>query len=120
MSKELIVEMTKEEKTLLLQILMLNMRGSFPDGWDDIRLKKAANLAKELEFEEVQKRIASIEEDSDFDGRHFRTSFANGGYEGMNEIHGLTHTINDKSMAFQRACRILNYPENYLTDWTEV
>lgn len=120
-SNRLIGGMSHEEKLLLLQLLMLDMRGSFPSGWEDPRLVRAAELSVELCLSKHQHRISTIEEDSGFDGRHFRTSVDNGGYEGMDSLHGLQHSVNDKSPCFERNCRILlNYPESRLSDWKEL
>lgn len=121
MSNSLIDEMSREEKLMLLQVILYDMRGAFPSGWADRRINRARELAEELGLQQHLDHIARLEEDSDFDGRHFRTSFERGGYEGMAELHGLTETINDKSLAFQRNVRaFLEYPESKFKDWREL
>ena len=99
--------MTEKEKILLLQLLLIDMRGSFPvGGWEDKRMIKARDLAIELGLEKHQERIRELaedEEDDYKDGRHFRCDVALGGYEGMSVLHGLDLTFHDKPIEFRKA-----------------
>lgn len=110
--------MDKEEKILALQLILIDMRGAFPSNFSDRRMIEAKRLAEELEFKAHINCIAAIEEESDWDGRHFRTSAERGGYEGMDNLHNLKHTFHDKCEEFRRLMTsTLEYPPNRFEDW---
>lgn len=109
--------MTKEEKMLLLELLLLDIRGNW--GWEsENRADLALTLARELGLEKHEKRIEEYLGDGvERDGRIFRTDFENGGYEGMGNIHGLQKTYYDKSEEFKTLVgKYLTYPESLLED----
>lgn len=113
--------MTNEEKLLLLELILQDIRGNW--GWNlDDRVDRALELAEELELDEFINSIKEYEEEcesGDNDGRFFRMTYQYGGYEGMDELHGLSHTIIDKSDEFKAEIYILTYPENRFDDWDD-
>lgn len=113
--------MSREEKMLLLELILRDIRGNW--GWDlEKRVDKALELAKELELDVFIKNIKDYKlecEKGYDDGRYFRTSYKYGGYEAMELLHGLCHTIIDKSDKFKSEINILTYPENRFEDWNE-
>lgn len=108
--------MTEDEKILLLELILKDVRGNW--GWENSpRIPMARTLATELGF---NMHVELINEYDFQDGRHFRTHCRNGGYEGMNEAHGLTYTIMNKSEEFQNeAVAYLTYPDTVFDDWKE-
>lgn len=114
--------MNREEKILLLQLILEDIRGNW--GWELWeRVSKAKELAEELELE---KHIEHINEFRDIynycgtrDGRHFRTDCENGGYIGMDRLYNLNKTIKDKSDKFKLEVSILTYPEYRFDDWED-
>ena len=114
--------MNRDEKILMLQILLEDMRGSFPlAGWGDRRMTQAHALATELGLEAHAARIVQLAEDDDYrDGRHFRVGHEYGGYEGMGALHPLKSTFHDKSVEFRRfATGLLEFPEYRFEDWDQ-
>lgn len=111
--------MTEEEKILALQLLLQDMRGSFPlEGYGDVRMVEAKKLADELGFKAHSDSIQELADDDYRDGRHFRTSVENGGYEGMDSLHNLPSTFHDKSEEFRRLMTAtLQFPEYIFSDW---
>lgn len=114
--------MTNNEKILLLQLILIDIRGNWADHLEE-RTEKALELAKELN---LKAHIESIEEYieecgfGDNDGRFFRMSYEEGGYENMEILHGLRcDTVMKKSDAFKEAIGILTYPDYRFTDWKE-
>ncbi|MCM3560616.1 hypothetical protein [Brevibacillus borstelensis] len=109
--------MDRNEKILLLQLLLLDIRGNW--GWENkSRSLKAQELADELGFEAHAEHIREYREWGEEDGRHFRTSVNNGGYEGMDDWHGLKHTFTDKSDEFKAIAKeYLTFPEYRFDDW---
>jgi hypothetical protein len=114
--------MTREENLLLLDVILQDIRGNW--GWGlESRVNKALELAVELNLPQF---VDSINEfklmmlRGDADGRWFRSHYKNGGYEYMEEMHGLSYTIRDKSREFQRAAvGVLTYPEYRFDDWDD-
>ena len=111
--------MTREEKMLLAQLILKDIRLNWTE------LKTRAAKAKELCLEiggDDFKHLAKVCEEymkGCGDGRFFRDTFPEG-YEGMDTIHGLESTFLDKSEAFKQAAEdILTYPEYAFTDWEE-
>lgn len=108
--------MGDKEKIYLLQLLLEDIRGNW--GWEiHPRIPFARQLAKELNLQAHVKRI----DDYDFsDGRHFRTYYHNGGYEGMDDMHGLHPTIRDKSDEFKKLVEdYITFPDSKFDDWDE-
>lgn len=115
-----------QEKILLVQLLLKDIRLNW--GWEK---RDRAAKAKEL-CEEINQKLNSLsfhnlaktceeyiccEEDGCNDGRFFRAEFPDG-YEGMDHLHGLTHTFADKSYNFKiTAEEYLTYPEYLFDDW---
>lgn len=112
--------MSDNEKMLLLQLILEDIRGNW--AWNvEPRLTYALHLAQALKLPE---HVTSIEaairwqHDGEFDGRCFRMAWDHGGYEDGEKVHGLTPTILQRSNAFQKAASaILTYPENRFDDW---
>ena len=115
--------MTKNEKILLLELIMQDIRGNW--GWDlGNRVRKCIELAEELRFDNQTERLKYYlnEKISDgcCDGRYLRTNFENGGYRGMGEKHDLQYTYKDKSEEFKSVVdRFLTYPEYRFKDREE-
>lgn len=114
--------MTKQEKGLLLELLLLDIRGN----WAFKALERAcfaSEIANELGLDKTINLINGYTNEifEDGDGRHFRCNFeTEGGYEGMEVIHNLTHTFHDKSEEFKKlALEHLTYPENIFDDWED-
>ena len=112
--------MDKNEKVLLLQLILEDIRGNW--GWDlEGRVEKALDLAIELKLTPHIEAIKEFLEDmktGDEDGRVFRGDYKWGGYLNMEELHELSPSILDKSKSFQiNAENILTYPEHRFTNW---
>ena len=119
-----------KEKILLVQLLLEDIRGNW--GWEKAgnhcsRAIKARDLCEEIARELKDDNYLvlfghccmyiSLWEDGDNDGRFFRAEFPEG-YEGMDELHGLTRTFMDKSHEFKSVAEeYLTYPENRFDDW---
>lgn len=102
--------MNYEEKLYLMIAIMKDLRGDWGYGAKD-RAEKVIELSGELGMEIVEKSakdyIANCEESGDWDGRWFRDSWKNGGYEDapMPELEVFSREL---------LCGIrqhLNYPE---------
>lgn len=114
--------MDKKEKILALELLLEDMRGSFPlEGYDDERMVQARNLADDLNYKAHQDSIEWLANTEEYrDGRYFRCSFESGGYEGMSNIHKLPRTFHDKSEAFKKfILNFLQHPETTFEDWRD-
>lgn len=124
--------MTTNEKILLVQLLLEDIRGNW--GWENVKgvICHRANKAKEL-CEEIAGEIANTDfltlanacaiyikyYHEDGDGRFFRDAFPHG-YNNMENLHGLSSTINDKSAELKElALEFLTYPEFRFEDWDE-
>jgi len=116
--------MSKDEKILALQLILEDIRGNW--GWNlEERVSYSLDLAKELskEDERFKGMVDSINEyiddcsNGDNDGRYFRSSFPDG-YEGMNKLHKLKRTYNDKSDGFKSNVSCLTYPKDIFEDLT--
>lgn len=111
--------MSTEEKLLLLELILKDIRGNWGFELEE-RVDRAIELAKELK---LNKFIISIKEYKESckngidDGRYFRMGQEYGGYEGMEELHNLSHTIIDKSDEFKSEIYILTYPDMRFDDW---
>ena len=111
--------MDKNEKILLLQLILEDIRGNWGFNLEE-RYEMALDLAKELKLQNFIDSISNYIEHCKKgwdDGRYFRKSFEIGGYEGMEILHGLKKTIIDKSEEFKCYISILTYPECRFDDW---
>lgn len=111
--------MDKNEKLLLLQLILEDIRGNW--GFDlEPRVDEALYLAQDLELPEFIKSIKEYKDDCANgynDGRFFRMHYERGGYENLEELHGLSPTIIDKSDEFKKNIGVLTYPEYRFNDW---
>lgn len=111
--------MTREEKILLIQLILRDVRLNWTE--PKARVVKAKELCLEIGGDDF-KRLAKVCDEymKDYgDGRFFRDTFPEG-YEEMDTIHGLASTFLDKSEEFKQAAeRILSCPEHAFTDWEE-
>lgn len=124
--------MNVKEKILLVQLLLIDIRGNWGYAFNgenaESRAAKAEFLCKEIASElddnnyitlanTCDSYIKGSREWGDWDGRYFRDKFPNG-YENMDALHGLTHTYKDKSDDFKVAAeKYLTYPEHRFDDW---
>ena len=106
--------MTQNEKIFLIQVLLLDVRGNWSDPIEP-RVSKAKELCEEIGGFDFLTLASECEWflkyfDGWIDGRHFREDFPYG-YKGMNRLHGLPRTFNDKSDEF-KACvkELVTYP----------
>lgn len=115
--------MSKEEMALALQLILEDIRGNWGGDLEE-RVDVAFYLATQLSKNDnvYLRMIASIngfKEDMKTewcDGRYFRTSFPNG-YNGMDSLHNIPHTNEDKSDEFKDAVSCLTYPEYRFEDY---
>lgn len=113
--------MNVREKVLLIQLLLEDIRGNWSWENNGRRDVLAMRLVTELkdDVEDMDKLADTIMEYSGGDGRYFRDSYPYG-YIGMDNLHGLTRTIKDKSKEFQKlALEYLTYPDFRFEDWDE-
>ena len=111
--------MTKDEKLLLLDLLMRDMRGAFPNGRKDPRLLKVLELAKELELDTLYNETQEWLKRCDYlDGRHFRDCDMN--YEEIAKMHNLKPTYKDKSKEFIYEAGIIEYKEYMFEDYVDI
>lgn len=104
--------MSDNEKCLLLQLILEDIRGNWAYSVSK-RQEKAILLAKELGYEELAKEIKEWDR---ADGRYFRHNYPLG-YIGMEKLHGLSRTFNDKSEDFKKTAGLyLTYPEHRFVD----
>lgn len=105
--------MSDNEKCLLLQLILEDLRGNWAYSVSRRHIK-AILLARELGYEEFAKEIENWDE---ADGRYFRDYFPKG-YMDMERLHGLSRTFNDKSEDFKKIASLyLTYPEYRFEDW---
>lgn len=110
--------MSKQEKLLLLEMLMRDMRGSFPmTGASDKRIKATLRLASELELTGlVDETYEWLDAADYYDGRFFRGCDYN--YDVVAEMHELKYTYEDKSEEFKdNVCHLLEYPQFLFEDY---
>jgi len=94
--------MNREEKILMIQCLLHDVRLDFSDKVNR-RVEFAINLCNELgdDFLILAGECKDFLEDDFTDGRYFRDDFPYG-YLNMEKLHGLTQTYNDKSSEFKK------------------
>lgn len=111
--------MNDKEKLLLLDLILQDLRGNW--GFDvENRIATAFELAEDLGLSQFTQSINEFEElyeCGDGDGRFFRTTYDDGGYIGMADIHGLPYKIAGRSEGFKRESDVLTYPEYIFEDW---
>lgn len=102
--------MSEKEKIFLIQCLLYDIRLNWSTS-----VKRRAELAKKLcleigsdDFLTLAKECDTFLSYDNIDGRFFRYEFPNG-YENMDNLHGLSHTLQDKSDEFN------GYATEYLT-----
>lgn len=112
--------MTCEEKILMVELLLRDIRYNWA-----YYVKERVGYTKELcnelggDFLILAKKCDEFESSSEVDGRCFRKSFPYG-YENMENIHNLRHTIEDKSENFRKnALLYLTYPEYAFDDYLD-
>lgn len=125
--------MNVNEKILLVQLLLEDIRGNWGGvigtGCDALaRAEKASSLCEEIANELHNDDYLALASSCntyiagyfyDNDGRWFRYTFPKG-YIGMDKLHGLEHTYEDKSNEFKFvADEYLTFPEYRFEDWKE-
>lgn len=103
--------MNNEEKTYLLIMLLKDMRGDWSCNIKN-RVSKIIELGQELELGEVVNNANAYLENGDLDGRWFRDSWENGGYEDAPLPNIETFSVELLSEIRNN----LNYPEYALPD----
>jgi len=114
--------MERNEQLLLLQLILEDIRG----GWASYVAERLTCALRLAQITELPQHIATIEDalrdqrDDAFDGRFFRMSWDMGGYSDGEQAHGLTHTIMDRSQAFQICANtFMDNPSFLFTDWDD-
>ena len=126
--------MDVKEKILLVQPILEDIRSNCGYGFygknAEFRALKAKSLCEEIATELNDCNYSDIAivcdnyiEQSyrcgDWDGRYFRDYFPEG-YLGMDDLHELDRTFEDKSAEFKSvAIDYLTYPEYAFDDWKE-
>lgn len=109
--------MNKEEKLLLLELLMRDIRGAFPSGKKDLRLLKVLELSKDLGLNKLYEETKEWIKNRDYlDGRFFRDCDMN--YDVINKMHNLKPTYKDKSYEFCKEATIIQYKDYRFSDYT--
>lgn len=115
--------MNKEEKILMIKLLLEDIRGNW--SWENgNRDEKAYELSMQLykktkdeNWLEMSETIASY--DNGDDGRYFRDDFPCG-YLGMEKLYSITETYADKSDEFKNIVEnYITFPEYAFKDWNE-
>ena len=108
--------MTKKEKLLLLDLLMRDIRGAFPENKLDERLIKVLELSKELGLDTLYNETLEWLKHCDYlDGRQFRDCDYN--YDVVSKMHNLKPTYKDKSYGFCIESMIIKHKEYFFTDY---
>ena len=107
--------MTKKEKLLLLDLLMRDIRGAFPENEQDERLVKVLELSKELGLELYNETLEWLKKCDYLDGRQFRDCETN--YDIISKMHNLKPTYKDKSHGFCMEAMIIKHKEYFFTDY---
>lgn len=111
--------MKKSEKLLLLELLMRDIRGAFPNGEKDPRLLKVLGLAKELELDKLYNETQEwLKRCYYLDGRFFRDCEMN--YNEIAKMHNLKPTYKDKSKEFIYEAGIIEYKEYIFKDYVDI
>lgn len=101
--------MNDKEKIYLIQCLLEDVRCNWAE-----KVEERTNLAKKLcleiggDFCKLASECDAFLSQEYIDGRFFREPFPYG-YENMDMLHKLSHTLSDKSNEFK------NYVEEYIT-----
>ena len=108
--------MRKEEKLLLLELLMKDVRGAFPENTQDERLLKILELSEELGLDNLYNETQEWLRHCDYlDGRQFRDCNMN--YDVISKMHSLKPTYKDKSYNFCKEAMIIKYKEYIFSDY---
>ena len=110
--------MSKDEKLLLLSLLMRDIRGAFPNGNKDPRLLKVLELSKELDLDILYNETKDWIGDRYLDGRFFRDCEMN--YNEIDKMHNLKPTYKDKSKEFIYEADIIEYKEYIFKDYVDI
>ena len=122
--------MNTNEKILLVQLLLEDIRGNWDDNPEG-RALKAKSLCEEIASETnnvdftlladyCDTYINSSKRWDDWDGRFFRQPFPMG-YEKMDKLHNLKPTFNNKSDKFKTVAKeYMTNPELRFGDWSNV
>ena len=109
--------MTEQEKIFLIECLLRDIRASWAE-----KVSKRTRLAKSLclglggDFCKLAIECDKFLAEEFIDGRFFRTEFPYG-YEDMDMLHKLPHTLNDKSDEFKKYVEeYILYPESLFKD----
>jgi hypothetical protein len=109
--------MEQDEKILLLQLILEDIRGNWAFEMAD-RRAEALMLSRDLRdagVKDMGKLSLHIEDYvTGEDGRYFRMDYPNG-YRGMEKLHGLTRIAEERSKEFLiQVLRVLTCPEDAL------
>lgn len=124
--------MTTNEKILLVQLILEDIKNNWSSGWFGHDVEERAAKAKSL-CEEIAKELGDNQylrlaksctnyinigrQEYDWNGSFFEQPFPKG-FENMDELHKLPHTYKDKSEEFQLVAEeYLIYPEDSFKDW---
>ncbi len=115
--------MSREETIYMIQCLLQDIRGNWGEKVEE-RAELAKDLCEELGEEDFLTLASECAEflameSCDRDGRYFRAEFPYG-YENMDKLHGLPHTLADKSDEFKGLAEVyITYPEYRFDDVEE-
>lgn len=112
--------MSREEKILLIYILLKDVRGNTDDPTYS-RVSTAIHFCNELgdDFLTLADECKDFLEDDFTDGRYFRDDFPYG-YLNMEQLHGLPETYFDKSEEFKRYVdALVTFPDMIFHDLLE-
>ena len=112
--------MNNKEKLLLLDLILQDLRGNWGFNVEN-RIAVAFELSQGLGLSQFIISISEFEdlyENGNGDGRFFRTTYDNGGYVGMEDVHGLPYKISGRSGEFKKESVVLTYPEFRFEDWS--
>jgi hypothetical protein len=111
--------MSRNEKLLLLELLLEDIRGNCIwelEGKD--RSSLALKLSMELNLPSYTSRIHEYRGQVFKNGRIFRTSVEYGGYTDMSNMHGLSRSLRGRSKEFKTLSNeYLTHPEHAFEDY---
>lgn len=113
--------MSREEQIYLIQCILEDVRGNWAFQVEE-RVEFAKDLCEELgdkDFITLAGECAEFLSMEDKDGRFFRADFPYG-YQDMDKLHNLPHTLADKSDEFKGLADVyITYPEYRFDDVEE-
>jgi len=112
--------MDKEEKILLIQCLLYDIRLNWGDDIESrINLVKKICLELGGDFETLAKQCDAFLDMKNkcgyVDGRFFREEFPYG-YENMYNLHSLINTLSNRSQEFKKYAKNITYPDIVFRD----